>query len=81
LLADAATCAALPVLRRRDRRDNSGVASASFRAPGGSLTVVVALAVIGWLLAHGSAREVRDVAIAMAFGFVLLLAARRPRTR
>jgi basic amino acid/polyamine antiporter, APA family len=81
LLAYAATCAALPVLRRRDRSDDSGVATASFRAPGGSLTVVVALAVIGWLLAHGSAREVRDVAIAMAFGFVLLLAARRPRTR
>lgn len=41
-------------------------------------TVVVALGVIAWLLAHGSAREVRDVAIAMALGFVLLLVGRRP---
>ena len=81
LLAYAATCAALPVLRRRDRHGGSGVATASFRAPGGTLTVVVALAVIAWLLAHGSAREVRDVAIAMAFGFVLLLAGRRSGTR
>jgi len=81
LLAYAATCAALPVLRRRDQHGDSGVATASFRAPGGTLTVVVALAVIAWLLAHGSAREVRDVAIAMAFGFVLLLAGRRSGKR
>ena len=88
LLAYAATCAALPVLRRRDLqlRDlgrgltgGEGVAAASFRAPGGTLTVVVALAVIAWLLAHGSAREVRDVAIAMAFGFVVLFLGRRSR--
>ena len=78
LLAYAATCAALPVLRRRDRHGDGGVATASFRAPGGTFTVIVALAVIAWLLANGSAREVRDVAIAMAFGFVLLLAGRRP---
>ena len=48
------------------------MAPATFRAPGGTLTVVVALGVIAWLLANGSAREVRDVAIAMALGFVLL---------
>lgn len=72
LLAYAATCAALPVLRRRELRGDTRVANASFRAPGGTLTVVVALAVIAWLLAHGSAREARDVAIAMALGFVLL---------
>jgi len=76
LLAYAATCAALPVLRRRERDGDNRVAPAGFRAPGGTLTVVVALAVIGWLLAHGSAREVRDVAIAMALGFVLLLCMR-----
>jgi len=84
LLAYAATCAALPVLRRRDARAlgvpaGPGVATASFRAPGGTLTVVVALGVIGWLLAHGSAREVRDIAIAMALGFVFLFLSRKRR--
>ena len=75
LLTYAATCAALPVLRRRDRRGDAG-APASFRAPGGMATVVVALGVIAWLLTHGSAREVRDVAIAMALGFLLLFLGR-----
>ncbi|WP_207914982.1 APC family permease [Luteimonas arsenica] len=67
LLAYAATCAAVPVLRRR-----VDVAPALFTAPGGLATVGVALAVIAWLLAQGSARELRDVAIAMALGLVLL---------
>lgn len=79
LLAYAATCAALPVLRRRDRQGDPRVATASFRAPGGTVTVAVALGVIAWLLAHGSAREVRDVAIAMALGFVLLFLGRSTR--
>lgn len=76
LLAYAATCAALPVLRRR-----GDVAPAMFRAPGGLLTVIVALIVIAWLLSQGSAREVRDVGIAMALGFVLLFAVRRTTGR
>lgn len=79
LLAYAATCAALPVLRRRDRHSDATVAATSFRAPGGTLTVIVALGVIAWLLTHGSAREVRDVAIAMALGFVILFVARFTR--
>lgn len=72
LLAYAATCAALPVLRRRE-----DATPALFRAPGGTATVVVALVVIAWLLANASVRELRDVAIAMALGFVLLLFGRR----
>lgn len=76
LLAYAATCAAVPVLRRRDERGDTSIAPATFRAPGGIVTVVVALAVIAWLLAHGSAREVRDVVIAMLIGFALLFATR-----
>lgn len=76
LLAYAATCAALPVLRRR-----GDVAPAMFRAPGGLLTVIVALIVIAWLLSQGSAREVRDVGIAMVLGFVLLFAVRRTTGR
>jgi amino acid transporter len=78
LLAYAATCAALPVLRRRDRHGD-GESTASFRAPGGTLTVVVALGVIAWLLTHGSAREVRDVGIAMALGFAILFVVRGAR--
>ncbi|HET7655551.1 MAG TPA: hypothetical protein VFK18_00970, partial [Luteimonas sp.] len=62
-----ATCAAVPVLRRR-----SDAPPASFRAPGGLGTVVVAMAVIAWLLAQGSARELRDVGLAMLVGFALL---------
>lgn len=79
LLAYAATCAALPVLRRRDLHSDAKVAATSFRAPGGTFTVVVALGVIAWLLSHGSAREVRDVVIAMALGFVILFVARATR--
>lgn len=72
LLAYAATCLAVPVLRRRD-----DVPEARFRAPGGTATVVVALAVIAWLLAHGSARELASVAVAMALGGLLLVLGRR----
>ena len=79
LLAYAATCAALPVLRKRERDGDTRIAPATFRAPGGTPTVVVALGVIAWLLANGSAREVRDVAIAMALGFVLLFLGTRGR--
>jgi hypothetical protein len=66
------------VLRRRDQPGDVG-AAASFRAPGGMASVVGALGVIAWLLTHGSAREVRDVAIAMALGFVLLFVGRGSR--
>ena len=79
LLAYAATCAALPVLRRRDGRGEPGPAATTFRAPGGSATVAVALLLIAWLLSQGSARAVRDVAIAMAVGFALLWLGRRAR--
>ena len=76
LLAYAATCAAVPVLRRR-----RAVAPALVLAPGGMATIVVALAVIAWLLAQGSAGELRDVGIAMALGFVLLWWGRRSGRR
>ncbi|GEM_PF-1643336 len=67
LLTYAATCVALPVLRRRP-----DAPPALFHAPGGMLTVAVALVVIAWLLASVNARELRDVGIAMVLGFVLL---------
>ena len=67
LLTYAATCAAVPVLRRRP-----DAPPALFRAPGGMLTVAVALVVIAWLFASVGVRELRDVGIAMALGLVLL---------
>lgn len=81
LLAYAATCAALPVLRRRESRGETAVAPATFRVRGGGLVAIAALALIAWLLAHGSARELRDVAIAMALGFVLLWLGRASAAR
>jgi amino acid transporter len=81
LLAYAATCAAVPVLRRRDARDPGDADGRGFRLPGGNATVLLALALIAWLLAHASAREVRDVAVAMGIGFVLLLLGRLAQGR
>lgn len=76
LLAYAATCAAVPVLRRRDDGDRA-TAPALFRVPGGAWVVALALAVIVWLEAHASLLELRNVAIAMAVGAVLMVAAGR----
>ena len=79
LLAYAATCAAVPVLRRRDGREAGGVAPALFRVPGGGWAVAAALLVIAWLVANASLRELRDVAIALAAGAVLMFVAGRAR--
>lgn len=82
LLAYAATCAAVPVLRRRERA--GGVAPAMLRVPCAGLVVVAALLVIAWLVAHADGRELRNVVIAMLAGAVLMLASglrRRGRGR
>jgi basic amino acid/polyamine antiporter, APA family len=75
LLAYAATCLALPVLRRRERA--GGIAQALFRVPGGAWIVGTALLVIVWLVAHAQPRELRNVAIAMLAGAVLMWLAGR----
>jgi APA family basic amino acid/polyamine antiporter len=69
LLAYAATCAAVPVLRRRE---GAGVAPAAFRVAGGTGVAVVALLVIAWLVAHAGVQELRNVAIAMLAGALLM---------
>ena len=79
LLAYAATCLALPVLRRRE---GAGIAPAAFRVPAGGWVAGAAMGVIVWLVAHAAVAELRNVAIAMAVGVALmtLAAAMRGRT-
>jgi len=64
----AATCAALPVLRRRGSRPGS------FKAPAGLAISVVCIALCVWLLFNSGWQAARDVAIAVAFGFILYCA-------
>ena len=66
LLAYAATCLALPVLRRR-----SDAPPAHFRVPGGVGVAVAALALCVWLLSQSIGREARDAGIAVAVGFAV----------
>lgn len=73
LLAYAATCAAVPVLRRRV---DGEAGPAAFRAPAGPWVVCAALLLIAWLLAHAGMRELRDVAVAMLAGALLMWLAR-----
>lgn len=77
LLTSAATCAALPVLRRRASQH-----PALFKAPAGLFLSMASLAVCAWLLANSGWAEVRDVIIAAAVGMLLYvinrLGQRRP---
>ncbi len=66
LLAYAATCLALPVLRRRE-----DAPPALFRVPGGVGVAIAALLLCVWLLSQSTGREARDAAIAVAAGFVV----------
>jgi amino acid transporter len=66
LIAYAATCAALPVLRRRQ-----DVPAALFTVRFGPAVAVAALALAGWLLSHSTTREARDAAIVAVFGLLL----------
>jgi APA family basic amino acid/polyamine antiporter len=69
LLSYAATCAALPVLRRR------GVAApALFSLPAGTAVSIIILALSLWLLASSNWREARDAAIAIALGLLIYFA-------
>jgi amino acid transporter len=68
LITYAATCAALPLLRRRAFGDDGG-----FRAPGGVLTVAAAIACCVWLVLPPTSnwRDVRLTVIAAVVGLVL----------
>jgi len=76
LLTYAATCAALPVLRRRDAD-----LPALFRAPAGIALSILGLLLTGWLLSNSSARQARDTAIAATIGILIYFACRLMRKR
>ena len=62
----ASTCAALPILRRRQR-----LAESSFKVPAGILISIVSVAVCFWLLVSSDWREARDVSIAIVAGLIV----------
>ncbi len=67
LLTYAATCAALPVLRR------TKAPPALFRLRGGTVISILALLLAVWLLAHSTLGEAITAAIAAAVGLVIYL--------
>jgi len=66
LFTYAATCAALPVLRRR-----GDVVEGGFTAPGGIFTAVAAIALCGWLITSSGWNDIRLTLFAAGVGFVL----------
>lgn len=68
LLAYAATCVALPTLRRK--RD---APPALFTVPGGTVISVVAVLLSVWLLSNSTYYEARDAAIAAIAGLAIYL--------
>lgn len=72
LVIYAATCAALPVLRRRQ-----GSPPASFRAPGGLFVCTAVLVLTVWLFWNTTWREVRDTAIAGTIGLMFYALCRK----
>ena len=77
LLSYAATCAALPVLRRR-----ANAPPAAFQAPGGTAAAVVALVLVTWLLSNSTSSEAIAAASAAALGLlVYAVSAWRDRKR
>jgi len=66
LLTYMVTCAALPVLRRRERKQ-----PALFHVPAARLVVALSLVLSAWLLANSTWREARDGAIAASFGMLV----------
>jgi amino acid transporter len=77
----ALTCAALPVLRRRDGNAASELPVAQFRIPRvGWVVAIVAVSLCGWLLSNSSGRELRDVLIGGGLGLVIFRAMQRSQT-
>jgi len=69
VLVYASTCAALPLLRRRDRAEQKR--PDSFAAPLGIPISIVCVGLCVWLLVNSGWREARDVLIATAIGLVI----------
>jgi APA family basic amino acid/polyamine antiporter len=76
LLIYGATCAALPVLRKR-----GGEGPAGFRAPGGIAAAFGVLLLTVWLLWNTTWREGRDTAIAAGIGLIVYALCRRTATK
>jgi basic amino acid/polyamine antiporter, APA family len=74
LLAYAATCLALLMLRRRDTQ------SALFKVPAGGAVSICVLVLIIWLLSNSTQREARDAGFAALIG-LLIYAVDRLRRR
>jgi APA family basic amino acid/polyamine antiporter len=68
LVTYAATCASLPVFRRRHN-----AAPAAFRVPGGSFIAVLSLILIAWLLWNSTKKENIAAAIAALVGLLIFL--------
>jgi len=68
LVTYAVTCAALPVLRKRE-----DVPKALFRLPGGSIIAVASLVLAAWLLMNSTLYEAIAATIAAAVGFGIYL--------
>lgn len=66
LVTYAATCLALPVLRRRRKAP-----AALFRLPGGTVIAILSLALIVWLLLHSTLAEAKAAAAAAAVGLLI----------
>lgn len=76
LVTSAATCAALPVLRRRDSLNPP-----TYVVPFGPLLSAIGFAFCTWLLVHSGWTEVRDVALAGVIGMLLYAVTRKARGR
>jgi amino acid transporter len=66
LIAYVATCAALPLLRRRE-----GANPPAFHAPAGTLVSVAAVVLSLWLLSNTASTELRMSVLAILLGFVV----------
>jgi amino acid transporter len=76
LASYAVTCAALPLLRRREDLPPAG-----FIAPAGTLIAAMVLLLAVWLLWNSTKIEARDAAIAAAAGLVVYFCYRFLKTR
>lgn len=71
-------CAALPVLRRKERGDMEGVAPALFRVPGGSVLAAVGVTGSVLLVSRMNLREALTMAAVIALATMHYVVARKP---
>ena len=71
LVTYGATCASLPLFRRR-----KNTPTAVFRLPGGTFIAILSLVLVVWLLANSTAQEAKAAAIAATVGLLIFFAYR-----